>query len=79
MSLLSYNLVGAVHKHVPVSEVHEFFGGEVDDMLYEIRGLRGHLAVTLLSGLKERMAAYASRKTVEDGQPIRATTGRRST
>ena len=56
----TYNLVGAVHKHVPVSEVHEFFGGEVDDMLYEIqRGLRGHLAVTLLSGFEERMAAYA--------------------
>ena len=57
----TYNLVGAVHKHVPVSEVHEFFGGEVDDMLYEIqRGLRGHLAVTLLSGFEERMAAYAA-------------------
>ena len=56
-----YNLVGAVHKHVPVSEVAEYFGGEVDDMLYEIqRGLRGHLAVTLLSGFEERMAAYAA-------------------
>merc|ERR1711924_200307 len=40
--------------------VHEYFGGEVDDMLYEIqRGLRGHLAVTLVSGFEERMAAYA--------------------
>ena len=57
----AYNLVGAVHKHVPLSEVHEFFGDEVDDMLYEIqRGLRGHLAVTLLAGYEERMAAYAA-------------------
>jgi len=56
-----YNVVGAVHQHVPISEVHKYFGTEVDDMLYEIqKGLRGHLALTLLSGVEERMAGYAA-------------------
>ena len=56
-----YNLVGALHKSVPVSEVGTYFGDEADDMLYEIqRALRGHLAVTLLAGCESRMAAYAA-------------------
>ncbi|KAJ1459940.1 hypothetical protein M885DRAFT_510406 [Pelagophyceae sp. CCMP2097] len=56
----AYGLVGAVHKKVPISEVHEYFPDEVDDMLYEIqRALRGHLALTLLNGVEERMAAYS--------------------
>ena len=70
-----YGLVGAVHKNVPVSEVAEFFGDEVDDMLYEIqRGLRGHLAVTLLSGFEERMAAYAEtqKRSKTDNREARA-------
>ena len=67
----TYNLVGRGAQARSVSEVHEFFGGEVDDMLYEIqRGLRGHLAVTLLSGLKRGWRRTRPRKTVEDGQPI---------
>lgn len=55
-----YNLVGVLHQSVPVSEVNKYFAKETDDMLYEIqRALRGHLAVTLLTGCEERMAAYA--------------------
>ena len=55
-----YNLVGALHQGVPVSEVNKYFGDETDRMTAEIqRALRGHLAVTLLIGAEERMAAYA--------------------
>lgn len=57
------NLVGVLHKGVPIKEVPEFFRDEVDDMVYEFnRCLRGHLAVTLLSGAEERMAAYAQQQ-----------------
>lgn len=56
-----FNLVGVLHQNVPLKEVPEFFGDEVDDMMWEIqRLLRGHLAVTLLTGYEERMAAYAA-------------------
>lgn len=55
----AYHLVGVLHKGVPVKEVHEYFADEVDDMVYEMnRALRGHLAVQLLNGYEERMAAY---------------------
>lgn len=55
-----YHLVGVLHKSVPVKEVHDYFADEADEMVYEFnRCLRGHLAVTLLSGAEERMAAYA--------------------
>ena len=55
-----YNLVGVLHKRIPISEVNKYFHEETDDMMVEIqKALRGHLAVTLLSGWEERMAAYA--------------------
>uniref|UniRef100_A0A7S3NH19 Uncharacterized protein n=1 Tax=Aureoumbra lagunensis TaxID=44058 RepID=A0A7S3NH19_9STRA len=56
----TYNLVSCLHKRVPIAEVPDFFRDECDDMIYEIfRLLRGNLAVALLSGAEERLAAYA--------------------
>mmetsp|Transcript_32279 Transcript_32279/g.102936 ORF Transcript_32279/g.102936 Transcript_32279/m.102936 type:complete len:344 (+) Transcript_32279:90-1121(+) len=55
-----YNLVAAVHEGCPLSEVPDYFADECDDMLFEFsRLLRGNLAVALVSGSEERMAAYA--------------------
>ena len=70
-----YNLVGVLHQKVPVSEVNKYFSQETDDMLWQIqRALRGHLAVTLLSGWEERMAAYAETqfRSKSDNRPTAA-------
>lgn len=55
-----FNLVAILHKRCPLSEVPDYFRGECNDMLYEFgRLLRGNLAVALISGSEDRMAAYA--------------------
>jgi len=61
-----FNLIGVLHDGQTLGEVGLYYRGEVEDMLYEInQGLRGHMAVTLLFGVEERLFAHAQHQNVE--------------
>merc|ERR1719198_1852794 len=57
----AYNLVGAVHGGIPVGEVAQKHGDEVDAMSRELASfIRYTLSVSLFSGLDTRLASYAN-------------------
>mmetsp|Transcript_50479 Transcript_50479/g.114989 ORF Transcript_50479/g.114989 Transcript_50479/m.114989 type:complete len:380 (+) Transcript_50479:2-1141(+) len=65
-----YNLVGLLHKGIPLGEVGLYHQKECEDMIHEMhRALRGSMAVTLLSGVEGRCKALSQNTNVEMRKP----------